>query len=325
MNVLYFIGNGFDLAQGLKTRYSDFYPYYTNRVTYPSPAVRKICETIKADYATWADMELALGQYTSEMNKENFDDVYYDMSDCLRLYLRVEQEKFDPTESKVKKIKHDILYPHESLLGRDRDSISNLFLQNKDSSVAINIVTLNYTNLLDKIFGEPIDLGKANGHLTNLKGLYHLHGDLDRTIIMGVNDSSQIANQEFAQDDDITDVLIKPQSNDAIRSSESVMCATLIQKADIIVLFGLSLGDSDNFWWQRIATAMSVRSNMRLMIFCYPDAPIDITRGHKIGSKIRQVRNLFLSKIDAVNSVKENIAERIYVSFDQDYLSTINL
>ena len=27
MNILYLIGNGFDLAQGLKTSYNDFYNY----------------------------------------------------------------------------------------------------------------------------------------------------------------------------------------------------------------------------------------------------------------------------------------------------------
>ena len=28
MNVTFFIGNGFDINIGLKTKYSDFYPYF---------------------------------------------------------------------------------------------------------------------------------------------------------------------------------------------------------------------------------------------------------------------------------------------------------
>ena len=43
MNILYLIGNGFDLAQGLKTKYTDFYPYYIDR-TVCNPAVKKILE-----------------------------------------------------------------------------------------------------------------------------------------------------------------------------------------------------------------------------------------------------------------------------------------
>lgn len=43
MNILYLIGNGFDLAQGLKTKYTDFYPYYIGRTVY-NPAVKKMLE-----------------------------------------------------------------------------------------------------------------------------------------------------------------------------------------------------------------------------------------------------------------------------------------
>ena len=139
------------------------------------------------------------------------------------------------------------------------------------------------------------------------------------TIILGVNDSSQIANGEFVFDEDVKDLLVKPQANDAIRSINVLYCQRLIELADIIFLYGLSIGETDRLWWQLIGKRMLVNDTARVVIFKYEDIHIDPTKGQKLGSKRRKVINDFMDKMGL--SDESNIRERIYVSFDQSFMT----
>lgn len=68
MQILYIIGNGFDLNLDLKTSYNDFYKYYET-VESKNPNVQKLKEHISKTYDSWADLELALGDYTQHLKK----------------------------------------------------------------------------------------------------------------------------------------------------------------------------------------------------------------------------------------------------------------
>ena len=61
MRILYLIGNGFDLAQTLNTRYSDFYKDLSVDI------LTKLKSSIKDDIRSWADMKKMLGKFSSEM------------------------------------------------------------------------------------------------------------------------------------------------------------------------------------------------------------------------------------------------------------------
>ena len=61
MKITFLIGNGFDLGVGLKTRYSDFVPYYLS-LPDNDPDIIAFKSIIESDKETWADAELALGK-----------------------------------------------------------------------------------------------------------------------------------------------------------------------------------------------------------------------------------------------------------------------
>ena len=68
MEILYLIGNGLDIAQGMNTRYSDFYKKYSKPYEIDiHPAAKKLRAEIDKDYTTWADMELSFGKYTENI------------------------------------------------------------------------------------------------------------------------------------------------------------------------------------------------------------------------------------------------------------------
>lgn len=107
MNITFLIGNGFDVNLGLKTRYVNFYKYYTNLEDTDAPEVVKrfkseINDFIKrdskkqsADLIDWRDLEVALGKWTAKITAEEVEPLYLDIIDSLRDYLKSEFKYFD--------------------------------------------------------------------------------------------------------------------------------------------------------------------------------------------------------------------------------------
>jgi hypothetical protein len=56
MQILYIIGNGFDLSLGLKTSYNNFYQYYKT-VESDNVNIQKLKKNISKTYESWADLE----------------------------------------------------------------------------------------------------------------------------------------------------------------------------------------------------------------------------------------------------------------------------
>lgn len=85
-----------------------------------------------------------------------------------------------------------------------------------------------------------------------MKNVFHIHGIVDDGLILGLNDTSQLHNDNFKQDDDILTALIKPKRNKELKELIDQECIDIINESHIIILFGLSLGDTDKFWWETI-------------------------------------------------------------------------
>ena len=93
MNILFFIGNGFDINIGMNTRYSDFYNYY-QKVKSQNHTVRKVKSNISSNIENWSDLELALGSYTTNLKGLNdFDEMFEDIGLELSKFLQAEEKK----------------------------------------------------------------------------------------------------------------------------------------------------------------------------------------------------------------------------------------
>jgi hypothetical protein len=66
METAFFIGNGFDINLGMRTRYSDFYESYKS-IDSKSDDVKKLKKEIAEGIVNWSDLELALGKYTENL------------------------------------------------------------------------------------------------------------------------------------------------------------------------------------------------------------------------------------------------------------------
>ncbi len=99
INITFLVGNGFDINLGLKTLYTDFYPYYLSKERNDI-----ISEDIANNYKRLSDMELALGAILANINPNqvsNFLDCKAVLESDLADYLRKEQEKIDVTNTSL--------------------------------------------------------------------------------------------------------------------------------------------------------------------------------------------------------------------------------
>ena len=290
MNVLYILGNGFDMAQGMKTSYPDFYQYLMDNTNDGSPLLQELKKDINSEKKLWSDMEEAFGQFTSKVNTaQELEDLYFELSDNLRKYLLTEEDAFIPSEELKRKFVEDFINP-EKYMGEVDTMKYNIFVEKLESdfdtsNLDINVMTFNYTDTLEKLLSLDAakDMGRYFEYGCYLKKVVHVHGRLNDSIIIGVDNEKQIANERFREIQDVTDFLIKRQSYEVMKYNRHKTCEDLIYDANLIILYGVSLGKTDAYWWNLIGENLTDRDNLCVIQYLYKPDIILPTRKQLLG------------------------------------------
>lgn len=322
MNILYLIGNGFDIAQGLKTSYQDFYNYLSTQTPINKIEAQMI-EQIKGDECEkWSDLEFALGKFTKDIaDKIEFEDFYYDLCERLRTYLTEQVKLYEPTKRITDKYIRDLVRPDYYLSDREKMEYASFFNLFSGDRI-VTIVSFNYTDTIDKCLniynGEQKlpTLGKPY----QLRNIEKIHGTLGNTyLLMGVNDEKQILNPDFAKDEDILDYLVKPRSNYEIGTRVDERFTDYIKEAQLIVAMGLSFGETDKVWWKTVGVRLKSDNNVIVLLYAYErNLPTDERRKQPIK---RRVKRDFLTKCGISKDNQPAFESRIYVCLDSGLFS----
>jgi hypothetical protein len=306
MRILHIMGNGFDLNLGLKTRYEDFYAYYKQVTSLDNQEIEKLKASIGADLINWSDLELAFGMYTSSLGThEDVETLVFDILDNLRDYLKLEQSKIDYDNLDRDVFLNDLITPEAYLTPREQTDIKSWADKWRNSQqIVLNIMTLNYTSIIEKIIGETsgINIGSKSGKKAVLSKIQHIHGFLDKRPILGVNDIEQIGNKKFHSSQDTVELLVKPIHNHELGHMVDDECLTYIKKANLICVFGCSIGETDKKWWAAIGERIG--ADCRLIIM---HRTADFIPGREILAPrvVREVKDRFL----AMTTLNEKSAE----------------
>ena len=319
MNIVYIFGNGLDKAQGLATGYPDFYKYLLSDSTECSRLLKIMKDDISAEYELWSDMEERLGEFTAKIeNPTDFESFYYELNEHLQKYLKEEDAKFSPSKDLQTKFVTDLISPNIYLGDSDKlrfSQSSKDFSLNKD----ISIISLNYTNSLEKILLDNKTLPLNLNNNCVLRNIIHVHGVLDDSVIIGVDNESQIANDNFKVDDDVKDLLIKEQSNRVMKYTKHDKCEQLINNANIVVLFGVSLGDTDSRWWQILGNNLVHRRALLVIQHLYAPGAIRPTRRQSLGKMERDAFYNILHKMHIEDiGLIDTIRNRLFFVFNSD-------
>ena len=320
MKILYLVGNGFDINLNMATKYSQFYDYYSKL-----PSKNHIIANLKENIAKegfWSDLEIGLGKHTSNLkNQVELDEVFDDIQSNLSEYIKNEEANFLLREFEKDKFIKDLLSPETHLLPKEKNTILNFKMPNSpnksQANLSIDIISFNYTSTIEKIInytGKKIELSTNPSCV--LRSIEHIHGFHNNRMVLGVNDNTQISNQEFKKNIEIASTLIKSNNNATYGQYHVDNCNLLIKNANIICIFGMSLGDSDNIWWELIGTRMT-SMNCILLLFNIGDefSPI---QGHLAERQKNKLRQKFFEKSKLSTTNITNISKNIFVAVNTE-------
>ncbi len=329
MDITFLIGNGFDLMMGLKTDYSRFLEYYLDKPSDEKICIEKFKEQIEANIQTWSNAEIALGRYTSSFTQNEASDFMQCNADfCLNLatYLKLQDESLDVGDLSsilTPIFKKAILEFHTFLLPKPKKDITALFTRNRQDHRIYNFINFNYTSLFDRCVSlvAPEDriiqsrTEGSNKYQDRLGSIIHIHGTTTNKLIMGVNDESQIANSEFLSIRKLKRTLIKPLTNEANHLGNDEDCLQLINNSRIIIVYGMSIGVTDNIWWERIASWLLVNKERFLILFIYKPDYNDIIQ-NKYLEEEEEVENLFFNNAKVKPEVQDQLRPQIFINFN---------
>ncbi|MCL2312206.1 MAG: bacteriophage abortive infection AbiH family protein, partial [Firmicutes bacterium] len=278
--MVFIIGNGFDIALGLKTSYRDFLKWYLSQSTIKDePIIVKFKEEIRndidKDIRSWADLEMKLGDYICKYDLhqiKEYEFAYRDIKEKLNRYIKMQERKvkYDTIGTEIsEQVKkffgefHDYFPPQTRL-----ELINSIYP--RIGSMTYNFINFNYTQTLAECLAQGGDTLKYRTHNRDVVDkIVHIHGQIDNNLLLGVDNESQINNDIFRNDLAIKRLLLKPLLNESSKYGTADEVRRIISNSNTVCLFGLSLGGSDLSWWVYIGKWLKTSEQKKLIVFWY--------------------------------------------------------
>lgn len=316
VKITYMIGNGFDINAGLKTRFSDFFKVYCQNQDNDSEVIKAFKKEIGNNVSEWADFERKMGEYTIQirpwgaLSREDYYACIEDFRTNLVAYLEKEEEDYywtRPISDKVVSVAHMLEYPFQHLRKGHQEVLDQYISQRNDASeVEYSFIVFNYTTIVDRLlekvkFSGGVHLTQ-NGRQAAIKGklgIIHLHGQLTDEVLLGIDNVSQIYNEELRTDEEFLYSYVKPISNRELQAQRDILAKDCIESSDIIIIYGMSIGATDETWW-RICADWILEGRQDgvehyLIVYDYNESMSKSSPGNVVKSQ-RAIRKKFLEK-----------------------------
>lgn len=325
MNITYLIGNGFDIACGLNTRYSDFISTY---LSVPS-SDKDICllkDKINENLCTWADAEYAFGQLTQYIiEPSRFNKCFNHFLDHMAQYFSDEQKRIiyrDIKKAELRKITKGLLEFQSTLCEDSKKVVSECIKDLECGSYNLSFLVFNYTEVFEKVLFKCIpkktgcfDFFNIDNQPCNCKveTFDYAHGSLKSLpLIFGVNDVEQIDFPVHRVNNEITRTLIKPIENEETRALALTRCKDALKKSDIICIYGMSLGATDSMWWKMIIEWMNENKTANLIIHYWDPECRGVGAGKLIGAR-DVYKGKFIGNAKTSIRMQKSLTNRIHI------------
>ncbi|MBE6917413.1 MAG: hypothetical protein E7470_05915 [Ruminococcaceae bacterium] len=310
MNVAFLLGNGFDLQLGMETGYKSFLKWYVEQPTNDSDIAQFRTYLKDQNSEWWSDAEIAMGQYLGNFSDDNIAVFFKNIRDFkLRLseYLMQENEKYDlEKNSEVIDAFIDFLLKSSDDIML-RPTLLHLNELRKRNNTLIHFVTFNYTDALDRIVRkvkersktlETITTNSSVALSTKVGNIYHVHGSLNSSLIMGVDNHEQLNGSNISDFSKVSRTLIKPIVNDELGRDEHENAIAMLYDCRYLFFYGLSFGITDKTWWDLIKDRLIKDGNMQVVIFTRsPDDVIQTIIPEDILDYVNDKKDAFLKKL----------------------------
>lgn len=326
MNIVFLIGNGFDLNLGLRTRFTDFYNYYGKmRTDDKRLCIQTFLDKIKDSGEDWSDFETSFGKYAQYFSRENYEDyleVWADVHSLLSKYIDLQQHGivsagFRPSLDAFRYL----MFPDQFLPRGARGPFDELRAR-IGLTINIDVINFNYTTTFERLYGwRGTTAGISDGkNYASLSSVAHIHGTTQNNMILGVDNPSQIICPDNIGDlDKVKHRLIKPIANKNSQTLRDEDCAKRIANANIICIFGMSLGATDLTWWHLVGERLQSPDAMAIIFSRNKSVPTNL---EYLAVESREAKvNEFLSVAGISTDQTSSLASKISVAFNSKMFS----
>ena len=332
MQLTFLIGNGFDLNLGLNTRYRQFYDYYIKQDS-KNDTIRHFKEDLSEHIEDWADLEVALGDYAEHFSLDkayDYIELLDDVQDALADYIDDQLIAFNITDEDKQKLIADLFSPEKYLTPREKEEFDAYKKRFAAQQHNVDVVSFNYTKTFETLYNYKETSITLNTRRYNnssyaqvLKSVEHIHGLTNSDMILGVNDSSQIKNEELKNVREITRAIVKTEANINAGTLRDRRTQQLINTSDVICIYGMSIGITDKIWWETIVDRLK-SSDARLIIFTRGDEIIP-RRSYRAKNNKDAIIQKLLSYKKLDDNVYKIIASHIFVCINTKMFSLTSL
>lgn len=248
------LGNGFDVAHGYQTRYSDFFENRKDELLSGAKNGNALFQHIINHTAKeyWKDLEEGLYHYSIELTKKNKEG---DSRSA---------KQFEIEFVELKKLLFNYLQnpPKEDLkdLGLRLKALSDEWLK-----FDCHVVSFNYTYLAAAYTNSSKDdslwLSFDPKEITYQHGMINTpnpnRANTHQDIVVGIDESQRVEK--------LHSFLYKTNQ----RLSSVSHFIQKVQEADVFIIYGCSMGDSDRFYFKSLFDKS--RTNKRYIVYGYGD------------------------------------------------------
>jgi len=284
----------------------------------------------------WSDFELQLGEYTKDFSSEtinSYDNQYNYFVKTLKKIFETQEKRIDFESNKSIIVNNFMKYLtsfYEYLPDTSKQIIlDKMGVMQENENMSYNFITFNYTTVLDKFIEYSLEKYSKDHYSTcipiktpryvkhSLQNIIHIHGTLENGLILGVDYVDQIANKQLADNKSFQPRIIKLATIKALGRNSAIEAIELIEKSNIIIAFGLSIGATDKYWWNYIINCLINNTNQQFIIFIYNDK-MDSTLNLTKLVTIENTRKKLLSLLDVpLQEEYNNYRDRIHFIFEQ--------
>lgn len=340
MNITFLVGNGFDISCGIDTSYSGFYKWYCTQPS-ASEHIQEFKNNIKEDVENggknWSDFEIGLGRYTAKFSVDtvqDFFDCYEDSQESIIEYIQQQQRLYKTeqlNDEQLKMFRNGLLNFFHELYPVEKNVLDSMFQQDINNSTVIRFISFNYSDTLDSCVksasSTPLKTWSSNGNKSFYldKKVVHAHGTSELFPIIGVNDESQIVNKSLLEVENFSNIIIKPNSVRALSQDWHEKAANLIDSSKIICIWGMSLGETDATWWEKIMAWLKNDMNRHVIIFAHSSSnPSKRSIIKYLNDKTKITRKLF-DYSDFPEADYDSISKRIHIVINTEHVLKLPL
>ena len=282
MNITFLIGNGFDLNLGLSTTYSDFVGDYKG-ADGKTKILKDFRKYINENEELWSAAEIELGRYTGMFEAGEgaaFSECHNDFCEHLSEYLKKQERRidYDYVANAIEKAFSELIDIAQPFPTQEREGINRVLASARAENTVYNFINYNYTNTLDRCISHAKKktsslrsyryAGSAYHHL--IGEVQHVHGTVDGQMVFGVNDESQIANPQIFEceyGEVYENALIKKRATDSYQENTDEKTEKLLNTSRVVYIYGMSIGETDKLWWERVCAWLNGDSNRHLIVY----------------------------------------------------------